>query len=1232
MLHGPSSASPAAQAVLRNEFGIYEHPLPNDPSERLRVQSLARIYKARTGRNLLQQRDPRQAMIDLLRGQHERRGPRDIATGDRTFIGEQDQPIVPERGMPSRGGERERISLTPRGGIGLQAGVNQDWVPGGNLPRLRMPGVFGGARGGNQFGGGKTLTADEIATPTPTHFQEAAENIQRLGGLKPRLTIPTSLFDDFGVMDAYASGQGVSDEEKAKIKQQFGDFGFFNEEQRRQMVEQAKANGWTEHDVQNLPDMDLIDRSFSVPKASPWKRLLTNAGKNAAQFGATPLAIPAAWNAAKQSVEQGSLVPAAEFVQKGFIDPVIDVATDPVGSFLEDPLFTATTVSGFGRAFGGIPRLSRLARGEYEPLLPAGRRSVRLPESFDHSQTGEPLVVDAGAASQNALVAPLQVLQDRLRGRSERYAGRLVGQIASKGAAQAEHLGRQAAADRTAPLMGAFREPGRAARVRQILTGRGLSERERQAVEYFAIQDRDPDATIARFKAKLEKAPDTPNGRKSKRYFAAQIQQAATAKEALAKLDPELVERVRAAARQVESENQADLVALGMNPETLENRLWDVTERENPGRRESGAEAPSMYMPHTEAQIGGGKLRRGRPFVAGEGGARDILGGRLEERKMSTYEAGKLLQDPRAFEAAAGAPARAMRTSQELERRVGGSVAHKLDLDDEQARNFDYDDNDMVIVQAGDTRFGATRRDPSMTEGRMEQMRDLMERTDQGDTKAAQELFRRSFRVVERDPDTGRPVMGPGTYYAVPRAAWDALEDRATAVARRGGGLGKITTGWKQITLNTLPRTVVNNTVGSIPMALAGGAGALSYGRAARNLARGGADLIPGELRGVGMSGAGTHRITLGDHLPGRTVAAWMNGLRRGNVLGEDAARAAVYMKGAHKAANKAAGRKWGAGVRSLSEDARRVAEQWAKDPASRTPEVEAFIEKAVKFTGDMTGGKHDSLISLAVPFHKWYRHIVRLTLLTMPVEYPGRAIFLQELGQIGDEYRVKHGVFPGWMNDLIPLRDSIDSVPGYDAAGAAAALPQRVVGGFRTSSLNPFDTVGQVAGLNEGLGSVSPLLMTPAELAAGRHLSGPRIFQPFTDPQGNEIGSPLGDPSGWLRVAGNRFVGSVPLAKWATGFFGTASGMADTSIPVLDEQRRIRTQDGKRIPGSLYPPDSSPGGVIPTLLRGVGISIGQTDSSGARYGRTVRRHYEAQRAEWLKRRRQEAQDRAYGR
>jgi hypothetical protein len=349
------------------------------------------------------------------------------------------------------------------------------------------------------------------------------------------------------------------------------------------------------------------------------------------------------------------------------------------------------------------------------------------------------------------------------------------------------------------------------------------------------------------------------------------------------------------------------------------------------------------------------------------------------------------------------------------------------------------------------------------------------------------------FRALNErtiDPDA------PGEYYLVPRAFYQGLQDALTDEAFRfppGStlkSLDETVKAWRNVQLNVLPRTAINNFVGSTILAIQAGAGPRSFYYAAMALMgkkmrmSDGSEVdfpIPPELRQryydqvTSQAGQGKRRITkmLGEPtaleygLSG--VAWWMNNMRRVNGMSEDFGRLAVwYSRAAPTAARESGAARWFLAGNKLNDDARLMLNAMAKgDPEWRVLH-QRWMQQSFDFLGDLhKGGSMQSKIRIAIPFWQWYAHVLKLTLWTMPVKYPGRALFLQMLGDIGDEYQRQYGLVVPWAQTYVPFfTDTIE----------LRNQPQWVVDSIDTQAWYPQGTVAPLAAQGTsgvGLGGV---------------------------------------------------------------------------------------------------------------------------------------------------------------
>lgn len=352
----------------------------------------------------------------------------------------------------------------------------------------------------------------------------------------------------------------------------------------------------------------------------------------------------------------------------------------------------------------------------------------------------------------------------------------------------------------------------------------------------------------------------------------------------------------------------------------------------------------------------------------------------------------------------------------------------------------------------------------------------------------------------------------PGEYYLMPRGVYNgikkALEDESfsISVSKSGkprklvGGWDKMMRAWRTLTLNVLPKTVFNNFGGSVILAIQAGATPRDFYYAWRAM-RPGADgrklPLPPELQQrffqQETSLVGTKTRWGSDSAPYLWAAAHMNNMRFWNGFSEDFARLAVWYSKAAPEAKQAAALAGGASapiaaiarMRGLNDRAIDLLEAMARrDPEWRTKH-EAYLQYSFDFLGDLhKGGPVWATVRLAIPFAQWYWHMLKLTFFTMPLKYPGRALMLQRLADIGDEYQRTHGVVIPWGASMIPLFQEVqltpqgqqwvtsvvDSSPWYPQATALSMFTREgeiKPIGFTQQSVSPFTTNAALAALS---------------------------------------------------------------------------------------------------------------------------------------------------------------------
>lgn len=311
--------------------------------------------------------------------------------------------------------------------------------------------------------------------------------------------------------------------------------------------------------------------------------------------------------------------------------------------------------------------------------------------------------------------------------------------------------------------------------------------------------------------------------------------------------------------------------------------------------------------------------------------------------------------------------------------------------------------------------------------------------------------------------------------YLIPKGAWDRqmLYTKPESLTK----YDKAMRGYQRQLISLYPGTVLGNSLGSVPLALASGAGGRSAALAARTMKPGGAnrELAPHSLFGHGPSGP----LAAEAHNP---ASAYMNMMRSASIYGEDYSRVMAY---------------WGKAAPIIRKESKRLGvtfDEYARDFAmgKHDPVVlDRVLDHVERFLGDTlkpTTGAGKAL-GKAVLFPQWVTHMAKLVLYTLPVKHPRRMLFLNTVAEYGDQYRQEHGAWPAWMTGFFPLFHETSKIPGIDKLPGGAEV-QHWSHVFSLNQLNPQATAG---GLMQTLTEDRPL----AERIAG--VTGPTYQYPIT-------------------------------------------------------------------------------------------------------------------------------------
>ena len=442
-------------------------------------------------------------------------------------------------------------------------------------------------------------------------------------------------------------------------------------------------------------------------------------------------------------------------------------------------------------------------------------------------------------------------------------------------------------------------------------------------------------------------------------------------------------------------------------------------------------------------------------------------------------------------------------------------------------------------------------------------------------------------RKADPDADLGAFVMrtlnersidpsAPGDYYIMPRSVYNgiqkAIRDESFRFQQKTfrSGADRITRLWRTITLNVLPRTAINNTIGSTILAIQAGAGPRSFyyawkaitGKPAR-LGGGQRSTLP-----VPLELRQRYYEQLTDPLAEARgafapIAHWMNAMRYVNGMSEDFGRLAVWYHRAYPEAMRSEqGIKFFRSARRIDDKGIEMLEAMARRDPNYATLMDEFVEQSFDFLGDLhKGGSFAATMRIFIPFWQWYAHMLKLTFVTMPLKYPKRALFIQMLGQIGRDYQERMGVTVPYGESFVPFMYDIVDLPGGE---------QQIVAGVNLGNWWPQATTSALGGFegDQGLvefgqGAVAPfwtnsaLILGSLAAAAGEggaalELDERKILTAAKDEYGLPI-EEVGSKAFWSYVA-NHFFRMVPLSPTMMGLGGRASNAMP--LPGLMEPR----------------------------------------------------------------------------
>ncbi len=236
---------------------------------------------------------------------------------------------------------------------------------------------------------------------------------------------------------------------------------------------------------------------------------------------------------------------------------------------------------------------------------------------------------------------------------------------------------------------------------------------------------------------------------------------------------------------------------------------------------------------------------------------------------------------------------------------------------------------------------------------------------------------------------------------------------------------------WRWATLMARPAWLVNNIAGNTVQAGIAGAGPVSFARALRTGPGGKYEgTIPTEAENAGFFRNDMSKPQTGIAATAtKPIHAFTKAVVGANVKFENWARRAVAIRNA-TTEGKAAVHGEVKTIRSNFHATNNAVREAMRNP---TPEAHARVVKEVdRALGNFNRVKATPMYDAISPFHRWFEFIGKYVA-EMPAKTPGRALFLQRLGQFGINVQSQAfgGFIPNSLQGAIQLPQNIPGVGG---------------------------------------------------------------------------------------------------------------------------------------------------------------------------------------------------------
>lgn len=899
---------------------------------------------------------------------------------------------------------------------------------------------------------------------------------------------------------------------------------------RKRFLKNAAKNGWNPAELDGISGSALIDKAFTKPGALPL-RVLGNFAGGIAKLGTLPAGI----EGIARETAAGNGLQVAQSLGEGLISEIPGIGKHSTkDTIVADPFGFIAQFAGTGKTAGAIAGA-------------VGKRAGRVAGERVVESAASGLKINRGLASQNAWDATGQAIADKAAASIPRIGQRLEAEVVDKSVRRLTNKHAPAYVAVQRPYKQALDKVGRkrAAELSAYQMSGGKPER---LAAFYRSQG---NADNAKFFDNVTASTKTLSA-KDKAFMDAHVPLAEKTTQALVdvgKFGPTAA-KFRRYSPLIRSEahlgdpNAQRVLALrdeylkGFKtlPEedlaALRGAIDQGVDDFAKQHIKTGGSEP-VYVEYSQP-----KPVIAPPFKPGPGGPTGFKTprGRQKVETGASFESGKYLIDP-AAPLTESVRAQRAHLANVLHEDVSKAIGRRVTAGDEIPHGN---------VFVSETNLRGLKRTVNDLEDNPVSQQAFDEFASQ-----KQGIFDRLTGAAV--PSTERVPRGEKGYI-IPIGSWKRILDHTRPPSR--SSWDKTMKQYQRLLVSYRPSTIVNNTIGSIPLAMTGGAVTPAPWIKAFQAMRD-PSLAPAILRGHGVAGSMAPSVR-------SKVGVGMDFMRAQSARGEDFSRLATYFAKAGPTIKKRAKT-----LEMSADDYQRALARGDLDPK----QLDSFLDHAEAFVGDVAkpDGKLGRFASHSILFHRWVGHMAKLMLYTLPVKHPRRLNVLLTLSNYGDTYRQEHGVWPDWYREYLPLFQSVKRV-------GASGKPQTFTKTFSTQGVNPFSTLNNFANpvsLNDTSGQSSTEAIKNLLLG----ISAPPISVGFKTVFNRPYDS---------TDAGRFFAGQAIRQIPGLTVIRPQGGMSPDSIPFISEKRKTYSSGHKGIPlpWDLRPAARAEGGILGGLLR----------------------------------------------